>query len=78
MINISITKTAIALVGDEVTATAVGTFSYKKEGDNVVLVGAGDSEIVIDPSTVDQVATVALSPKTSTQLITVLNAVTLA
>jgi ribosomal protein L10 len=78
MINISITKTAIALVGDEVTATAVGTFSYKKEGDNVVLVGAGDSEIVIEPSTVDQVATVALSPKTSTQLITVLNAVTLA
>ena len=65
-------------MGDEVTATAVGTFSYKKEGDNVVLVGAGDSEIVIDPSTVDQVATVALSPKTSTQLITVLNAVTLA
>lgn len=78
MINISITKTAIALVGDEVTATAVGSFSYKKEGDNVVLVGAGDSEIVIYPTTVGTVATVALSPKTSTQLITVLNAVTLA
>lgn len=78
MINILITKTAIALVGDEVTATAVGSFSYKKEGDNVVLVGAGDSEIVIDPTTVGTVAAVALSPKTSTQLITVLNAVTLA
>jgi hypothetical protein len=78
MINITVTKTAIALVGDEATATAVGTFSYKKEGDNVVLVGAGDSEIVIVPTTVGNVAGVALSPKTSTQLMTALNTVTLA